>query len=886
MAEQLQSRATRGRRRIRTCGIVACLMLTGAAPPDGGTNGGRPLTIDDVLNRETLDRATTSPDGEWVAAVVRRGAKPGEAYGRASFETDSARSDVWLISTRTGERRRITDGAPSAAGYWCATWSPDGERLAMLSTAPQGAEPRGGDNVRLYVWERATGTVRRLGEWPVMTQTRYGSALDQLDLRGGAGGAVDGADAAHACSKSSPAENAPFLWLDGRRLLVATLAPGEVSAALDHYTRPYRVAAADAARLREGAVATGSAVASGAARAPGSGADGRVILRVADAVTGAAYAIGAVPAYPFRGALTASVSPDGRRLAVMATVGALPPQEGRSFPNPREEEWRLERRLGFADIAPGGAVRWATMPAAARLPLELYGWSPDGRAVALRARSDAYATATPAFVARADTGAVTAVGSRSVGGEVASILWPTPAAVLWLDRRRLAARGTDGAWHVMDGRRETPAALPAGVTMPDRLLRAGDGSLAAISGRALLRLDPERGFVKVADLGGEAFIPPSDDGTAAPGRPLVVLNRPSTPQSLATLDLATGALGTPFMVPTGEPLATDPAHPSLLYTVDQGNGLYLRRGDATGTATDLLALNTYLKEVDWGERRAIAYEATDGTKLNAALILPPGYRPGRRLPLLVWAYGGYQVPADVAGDYMSARGMAGFYNLYLYAARGYAVLVPSMPLGPRDGKLDVYTELPKGVLPAVDRVVALGIADPGRVGVFGQSFGGYSVMGLLAQTRRFRAGVAIAGISELVSNYGQFDPTARGYPGIEHEKSANAEINGLFSLHGPPWSDPAGYTRNSPLSFVNKVEAPLLLLHGEFDIRGAPTQAELFFQGLYARGRDAELVRYGGESHSLAQSPANVRDVFDRTVAWFDRFLAPVDTGDKPRQTR
>lgn len=381
MADHPHSRAPRGHTHLLAARVASLLMLAAAAPvPEG--SGGRPLTIDDVLRRETLDRATTSPDGEWVAVVVRRGAGSGEAYGRAVVEADPTRSDVWLISTRTGERRRVTDGAGRAAGYWCATWSPDGRRLAMLSTASQGAEPRGGDNVRLYVWDRGTGTVKRLGDWPVMTQTRYGSPLDQLDLRGGARGAGDGADVAHACTADRPTENAPFLWLDDRRLLVATLAAGEVSAALGHYTRPYRVAADDAARLREGVIPTGSAVASGAARKAGGATDARVTLRVADAVAGTAFSVGTVPAYPFRGALTASVSPDGQRLAVMATVGMLPPVEGRSFPNPPYEEWAIERRLGFTDLRSGAAVRWATMPAAARLPLELYGWSPDGRGVA------------------------------------------------------------------------------------------------------------------------------------------------------------------------------------------------------------------------------------------------------------------------------------------------------------------------------------------------------------------------------------------------------------------------------------------------------------------------------------------------------------------------
>ena len=120
--------------------------------------------------------------------------------------------------------------------------------------------------------------------------------------------------------------------------------------------------------------------------------------------------------------------------------------------------------------------------------------------------------------------------------------------------------------------------------------------------------------------------------------------------------------------------------------------------------------------------------------------------------------------------------MPGIYNLQLYAARGYVVLVPSMPL---DGFGDrgVYAQIPNGLMPALDRLVALGIADPDRLGVFGQSFGGYSVYALVSQTDRFKAAVAMAGITDLASNYSEFDPTARGYPEIEHEKSDNWQIN-------------------------------------------------------------------------------------------------------------
>ena len=75
----------------------------------------------------------------------------GEVYVRTAYEVDPSRADIWLVSSRSGERRLLTQGSAQAAGYWCPSWSPDGRRLAMLSTMPEGKEPRGGDNVRLYV---------------------------------------------------------------------------------------------------------------------------------------------------------------------------------------------------------------------------------------------------------------------------------------------------------------------------------------------------------------------------------------------------------------------------------------------------------------------------------------------------------------------------------------------------------------------------------------------------------------------------------------------------------------------------------------------------------------------------------------------------------------
>jgi dipeptidyl aminopeptidase/acylaminoacyl peptidase len=125
------------------------------------------------------------------------------------------------------------------------------------------------------------------------------------------------------------------------------------------------------------------------------------------------------------------------------------------------------------------------------------------------------------------------------------------------------------------------------------------------------------------------------------------------------------------------------------------------------------------------------------------------------------------------------------------------------------------------------------------------------------------------------AEYGQFDATARGYSGIEHEKSLNWVLNELTQpgLGAPAYQDPVLYARHSPLSYVDRVETPLLMIHGEYDKRASLSQAESFFYGLYRQGKTARLLRYWGESHSLAQSPANIRSIYQEILDWFDTYL-------------
>jgi dipeptidyl aminopeptidase/acylaminoacyl peptidase len=541
------------------------------------------------------------------------------------------------------------------------------------------------------------------------------------------------------------------------------------------------------------------------------------------------------------------------------------------------------------DLAPGAAIQWPAAPVGARYPVDLYGWSPNGRKVALRARASPEAAATPLFVVSAEHLSIVGIGPEtlSVGGAAAGSFNPAERPAYWIDDRSLLARATDrrgeGAaradWWLLAADAE-PVNLTAAMAEPPAELRRSDqGGFFALAGDRLMAIDlaGRRLVAAAAPIlpapGSIAW--PRDPGRATPEL-LVATQGPGGEQLFHRVALGGGPAAPGFSLPqTAQLLDVDPARGVALWREPTPRGLFLREtSPASGDRRDLLSLNAHLAAVDWGRTMLIDYAGEDGQPLKAALILPPDYREGQRYPTIAWVYPGYRV-RGLDGYFLDPY-MAGFYNLRLYAARGYVVLIPSIPLARGEQGADFLPDLARGVLPAVDRLVALGIADPARLGLLGQSFGGYGVYGLVTQTNRFRAAVALAGITDFTGFYTQFAATARGYPGIEHEKSFNWALleAGQLRLGMPPYRDYSRYWRNSPLAFVDRVETPLLLIHGEQDERAPMSQAESFFYGLYRQGKTARLLRYWGENHGLSQSPANVRDIFEETVRWFDRYLA------------
>lgn len=275
---------------------------------------------------------------------------------------------------------------------------------------------------------------------------------------------------------------------------------------------------------------------------------------------------------------------------------------------------------------------------------------------------------------------------------------------------------------------------------------------------------------------------------------------------------------------------------------------------------------THVNPVDdtvvMGTGRLINWRSLDGEELRGALLLPANYEPGKQYPLVVWVYGG-----DHGGDRVNRFGLVGpgVDNLQLLATRGYAVLFPDAPLQ----KGTPMQDLAKTVLPGVDRAVEMGIADPERLGVMGHSYGGYCTLGLIAQTTRFKAAIASGGTGNLISAYGTMrrDGSTYSLPWAE---------TGQGRMDGTPWELRDRYIENSPAFYLDRIQTPLLLLHGELDNAVPSFLADEIFVGLRRLGKWVMYAKYEGESHApMDWEYANQIDYWNRIITMFDNFLKP-----------
>jgi dipeptidyl aminopeptidase/acylaminoacyl peptidase len=275
---------------------------------------------------------------------------------------------------------------------------------------------------------------------------------------------------------------------------------------------------------------------------------------------------------------------------------------------------------------------------------------------------------------------------------------------------------------------------------------------------------------------------------------------------------------------------------------------------ATGqNARQLTFFNPQTKEYALADTDVLKWRAPDGLEIEGLLVRPAGYVAGRRYPTILLIHGGPY------GQFSFGYNR----NAQLYAAHGYAVLMPNprgstgyghkfMTANLRDWGGKDFQDLMAGV----DEVVKRGIADPDRLAVMGGSYGGFMTFWTITQTDRFKCAIGHAGISDWYGFFGQTD-----VPDLM-----------TYGLGGLPWTAREAYARWSPMTYVDRVKTPLMITHGEQDRRVPIQQAELYYRALRRRGVEVVFVRYPREGHGITE-PNHQIDLAGRQLAWLDKHL-------------
>ena len=258
------------------------------------------------------------------------------------------------------------------------------------------------------------------------------------------------------------------------------------------------------------------------------------------------------------------------------------------------------------------------------------------------------------------------------------------------------------------------------------------------------------------------------------------------------------------------------------------------------------------------EPELMTFESYDGGfEVDAWLIRPAGFDPDQRYPLVQIIHGG---PHSIFGHTfffdMQQWAGAGWNVLFINprASQGYGEAFATAAIGDWGGGDWREQEM------ALDLAIERGGVDPERLAVTGLSYGGFMTNWIIGQTDRYRVAVSENGISNLVSFY-----TTSDIGPYWLEKEMEREV----------WSNLAWYMERSPISYVPKMQTPLLLLQAEADWRCPPEQGEQLYAALKVRDVPTEMVRFPGESHTqLSGGKPETRLVRRQvTLDWFKRYL-------------
>ena len=294
-------------------------------------------------------------------------------------------------------------------------------------------------------------------------------------------------------------------------------------------------------------------------------------------------------------------------------------------------------------------------------------------------------------------------------------------------------------------------------------------------------------------------------------------------------------------------------------SIENPSELYLQAGESVKQLTSL--------NVEWLASKSIVkpskhtFTNSKGQKVDYWVMKPTDYQAGKKYPLVLEIHGG---PSAMWGTGEASM----WHEFQYYAAKGMGIVYAN-PRGSGGYGTDFLAANVKDwgagptadVMKALDLTIAEGWADTTQLGVTGGSYAGYLVSWIVGHTNRFKVACAQRGVYELSTFMG--------------EGNAWRLVPNYFG--GYPWekATKAILDRESPYSYVQNIKTPLLIFHGENDLRTGVIQSEMLYKSLKVLGREVEYVRHPGATHELTRSGNNRQriDQMLRTFEFFARYL-------------
>ena len=275
-----------------------------------------------------------------------------------------------------------------------------------------------------------------------------------------------------------------------------------------------------------------------------------------------------------------------------------------------------------------------------------------------------------------------------------------------------------------------------------------------------------------------------------------------------------------------------------------------------GTLKQMSRVNdAFLASVNLSRVENILFASKDGTEIEGFVHYPADYDASKPYPTLLRIHGGP----------VSQYSHSFHFNSEVFAANGYVVLRTN-PRGSSGYGQDFSTAIfadwgekdSEDVIAGVEYLVNKGISDPARLGLGGWSYGGMLTNYVIVRTGMFSAATSGASMAHAIPMYGH-----------DHYQRIWEEEMGL------PWENKEGWERISPLNDVDNISTPTLWVGGEKDWNVPIINSENFYQSMKRMGIDTQLVVYPGQPHSLLV-PSYRKDVLERYLAWYDKYLKPM----------